>query len=97
LLDEPTAALDIRHQELLFESLRARVREGDGALVVVHDLALAAAHADRIALIKDGGIVACGRPRDVLLPATLGEVYGHSIDVIAHPNTGDLLISPARR
>ena len=96
LLDEPTAALDIRHQELLFESLRARVRDGDGALVVMHDLALAAAHADRIVLLRAGLVVATGTPREVLTPAILGEVYGYAIDVIEHPRTGDLLISPAR-
>ena len=97
LLDEPTAALDIRHQELLLESLRNRVRAGDGALVVMHDLSLAAAHADRIALIREGVIVACGPPRDVITPSILGGVYGHAIDVIENPKTGDLLISPARR
>ncbi len=96
LLDEPTAALDIRHQELLLESLRSRVRQGDGALVVMHDLALAAAHADRIALIRAGTIVACGPPREVIKPEILGEVYGHAIDVIEHPKTGALLIAPAR-
>src|SRR5690606_34926990 len=97
MLDEPTAALDIRYQELLLESLRCRVREGAGALVVIHDLALAAAHADRIALIQEGRIVACGPPADVLKPALLGEVYEHTIDVVPHPQTGDILISPARR
>ncbi len=96
LLDEPTAALDIRHQELLLESLRSRVRQGDGALVVMHDLALAAAHADRIALIRAGIVVACGPPREVIKPEILGEVYGHPIDVIEHPKTGELLIAPAR-
>src|SRR5690606_18347176 len=58
LLDEPTAALDIHHQEHVLRSVRERVAAGAGAIVVLHDLALAAAYSDRIALMAEGLIAA---------------------------------------
>lgn len=65
LLDEPTAALDLRHQELVLGVARTRAAAGV-AVVVLHDLNLAAAHADRVAVIAGGRIVATGAP--VILP-----------------------------
>jgi iron complex transport system ATP-binding protein len=96
LLDEPTAALDIHHQEVLLEAVRARVKAGAGALVVMHDLPLAAAYADRIALMQEGRIVADGPPAQVLTPDLLSRVYEHDIEVITHPRTNELLVLPRR-
>ncbi len=96
LLDEPTAALDIHHQELLLEAVRTRVQAGAGALVVMHDLPLAAAYADRIVLMQVGRIVADGPPSEVLTPDLLSRVYEHDIEVMSHPRTGELLILPRR-
>jgi len=96
LLDEPTAALDVHHQELVFEVARDRVAAGDGVVVVVHDLGLAAAHADRVALLAGGRLLAVGPPREVMTPSALSEVYDHEIEVVAHPGTGELLVLPRR-
>lgn len=97
LLDEPTAALDIHHQEHVLRAVRERVAEGAGAIVVLHDLALAAAYSDRIALMAEGLIAADGPPREVLTSEILSRVYHHHVDVVEHPETGDLLIVPMRR
>lgn len=97
LLDEPTAALDIHHQEHVLRAVRERVAEGAGAIVVLHDLALAAAYSDRIALMSDGTVAADGPPREVLTSETLSRVYHHRIEVVEHPETGDLLIVPMRQ
>lgn len=97
LLDEPTAALDIHHQEHVLRAVRERVAEGAGAIVVLHDLALAAAYSDRIALMAEGLIAADGPPRVVLTSEILSGVYHHHVDVVEHPQTGDLLIVPMRR
>lgn len=96
LLDEPTAALDIRHQELVFTVARARAAEGVAVVAVVHDLALAAAHADRVAVLESGRLVECGRPGDVLTGPLLSRVYEHPIEVLPHPRDGRPLILPAR-
>ncbi len=96
LLDEPTAALDLHHQEVVLATTRARARAGDGVLVVLHDLGSAAACADRVAVMSGGRIVACGPPGDVLVPGLLSEVYRHDVEVLRHPGTGELLVLPRR-
>lgn len=91
LLDEPTASLDIRHQHRVLSRTRARVARGGSAVVVLHDLALAAAYADRIALLDAGRLAAIGEPRRVLEPSLLTRVYRHPIDVVVGPR-GHLLV-----
>lgn len=97
MLDEPTAALDIHHQEHTFELLRDRVDQGDAVVAVVHDLELAAAYADRIVLLDGGRIVMDGPPGVALDAAVLSAVYRHDIEVISHPQLGFPLVVPARR
>ncbi|MBM0126688.1 heme ABC transporter ATP-binding protein [Pimelobacter simplex] len=87
LLDEPTAALDIRHQEAVLGVARAVAAEGAAVVVVLHDLSLAAAYADRICVIADGRVRAVGAPRDVLTEELLGEVYQHPVRVLDHDGT----------
>ncbi|WP_328222841.1 heme ABC transporter ATP-binding protein [Streptomyces sp. NBC_00310] len=96
LLDEPTAALDLRHQELVLRVCRARARAGDAVVVVLHDLGLAAAYADRVAVLRDGRIAADGPPAGVFEEELLSEVYGQPVEVFPHPRTGDALITPKR-
>jgi iron complex transport system ATP-binding protein len=96
LLDEPTAALDIHHQEALLTSLRKEVAAGAGAIVVLHDLALAAAYADRVAIMAHGRVIADGPPKTVLEAQVLSDVYHHEIEVFSHPITGELMIIPRR-
>ena len=94
VLDEPTAALDLHHQEVVLATARARAAAGDGVLVVLHDIGAAGVCADRIALLDQGRLVACGPPHDVLVPERLREVYRHDVEVLVHPVTGELLVVP---
>ena len=94
ILDEPTAALDLAHQVLLVNALRRRARAGGGALLVLHDLALAGAACDRLVLLDRGSVVAEGTPADVLRPDVLSPVYGTQVDVLADPATGQPLVAP---
>ncbi|WUI02752.1 heme ABC transporter ATP-binding protein [Spirillospora sp. NBC_00431] len=96
LLDEPTAALDIRHQEQVFGLLGREAGRGRAVLAVVHDLDLAAAYADRVAVLARGRLVACGPPRRVLTGALLSDVYQHGIEVLRHPRTARPLVLPER-
>lgn len=96
MLDEPSAAMDLRHQEHLFSTLRQRAGQGAAILVVVHDLALAAAYADRIVLMDNGETVAAGTPREVLTADHIDRVYRHPIDTFDHPGTGQLIVLPHR-
>lgn len=96
LLDEPTAALDIHHQEEVMRVVRELADDGAAVLVIVHDLSLAAAHADRIVLLAEGTIRADGPPREVLRGDLLSRVYGHPIEVFERPGSDELLVAPAR-
>ena len=94
VLDEPTAALDLAHQVLLVNALRRRARDGGAALLVLHDLALAGAACDRLALMDRGKIAAEGSPGDVLDPSVLTGVYGTQVEVMLNPATGQPLVAP---
>ena len=97
LLDEPTAALDLGHQEQVLRLAIERARCGAAVVVVLHDLGLAAAYADRVAVLHAGGLAALGSPREVLTTDLLTEVYSHPVEVIDHPVTGAQLVLPVRR
>lgn len=96
LLDEPTAALDLRHQEEVLRLARARARDGAAVAVVLHDLGAALAYADRVTLLEGGRIVSTGAPAEVLTAEAIEAVYGQPVDVFAHPGTGVPIIVPRR-
>ncbi|GGI37888.1 hemin import ATP-binding protein HmuV [Cnuibacter physcomitrellae] len=96
LLDEPTAALDIRHQEDVLRLARERADAGDAVIVVLHDLSLAAAFADRVCLLADGRVVADGPPATVFTEDLLSRVYDHPLEVLTHPSDGTLIVLPRR-
>jgi len=76
LADEPVAALDPGHQLQVMELLARLTRSSRAAIVVLHDLTLAARFCDRLILLHRGEIRAEGRPDQVLNDANLAEVYG---------------------
>ncbi|MCI0384615.1 ABC transporter ATP-binding protein [Streptomyces sp. CNQ085] len=86
VLDEPTNHLDVRHQVELLSLLRG---SGLTVLVVLHDLNLAAAACDRLAVLSGGRLVAAGTPHDVLTAELVRDVFGVRASVVAHPLTGD--------
>jgi iron complex transport system ATP-binding protein len=83
LLDEPTSSLDVRHQEQVMVTARRLASAGACVLVILHDLNLASAYADRIAVLHKGSLVACGGPAAVLQPSLLGEVFECEFDVMS--------------
>ena len=95
LLDEPTAALDINYQEQVLAIARRTARQGSAVVVVLHDLAAAAAYSDRVLLLADGAMRAWGTPTEVLTPELLSEVYRHPVRV-AREADGALAITPVR-
>lgn len=87
MLDEPTASLDPRHQLHLLSAVHTLVHEENvAALVIVHDLNLAAGCCDRLLLLGQGRVAAYGTPAQVLTPDTLRQVYGVEATVLPHPN-----------
>lgn len=85
LLDEPVAGLDPAHQHQVLAWSRAIAGFGVGVVAVLHDLNLAASHADRVALLKGGRLAAVGSPQDVLTTSHVRDVFGWTVRVMDHP------------
>lgn len=76
LADEPLAALDLAHQLALLERFKALAAAGTGVVLVLHDLALAMNHADRVVVLSDGLVAAEGAPVQALSERVIGQVWG---------------------
>lgn len=96
LLDEPTASLDIKHQEMVMDMLREKAQGGTLVIIVVHDLEAAASIASRLLVMSNGRVVADGPPQEVLSSQLLSEIYEYPIEVAANGDTGLLEIRPNR-
>ncbi len=94
LLDEPTASLDLAHQHTTLALARRWTDRNLGVLVVLHDLNLAAQYGDRIALMKEGRLLAVDQPRTVLEPTGIEHAFGLPVRVIPHPELDCPLIVP---
>ena len=95
LLDEPTAALDIGHQEQALGLARGMARAGAAVVVVLHDLNAAGAYCDRIACLAKGGVAAQGTIEDVYTEEILSDVYDWPIEVL-RPRSGQFQVVPER-
>jgi iron complex transport system ATP-binding protein len=95
LLDEPTANLDLAHQATMLRLVRRRCDERQNAAVVVtHDVNLAAEFSDLVMLLKNGRVLAFGSPGEVLTRDLLKQVFDLEVLVDAHPITGAPRITP---
>ena len=96
LLDEPTAALDLKHQESVMKTVREIAGQGRAVVVVVHDLSVAAGYADRVAMVVEGKIAAVGSPREVITATRVSEVYGVAVDIETVGSPARPVILPQR-
>jgi iron complex transport system ATP-binding protein len=81
VLDEPTAALDLRHQQLMVQTCRRAVHRGHAVVVVLHDLELAARCADRVAVLRRGIVLASGAPDAVLTSDLVSRAFDVALEV----------------
>ncbi|NEE02620.1 ABC transporter ATP-binding protein [Phytoactinopolyspora halotolerans] len=93
VLDEPVAALDLRHQLHVLQVLRRQAARGLAVVAVLHDLEQAARFCDRLALMDAGRLVTTGPPAQVLTEQTLAEIYGVRAIVDDDVTTGSLRIT----
>lgn len=94
LLDEPTANLDLAHQAMMFRLVRERCSTaGHSAIVITHDLNLAAEFADKLLLLKHGRILAAGKAAEVMTEANIREVFGVKTLLDVNPASGNLRIT----
>ncbi|WP_425403678.1 heme ABC transporter ATP-binding protein [Hwanghaeella sp.] len=80
-LDEPTASLDMAYQALILNRARSFAAEGLGVVIVLHDLNLAAAAADRILLLSGGRVVTDGPPETVVREEVLAPAFAAPVSV----------------
>jgi iron complex transport system ATP-binding protein len=98
LLDEPTTYLDLSHQIDVLELVgRLHAERGRTVVVVLHDLNLAARYAQRLVAMKDGVLVASGRPDEVLTEQLLADVFDLEARVLPDPVSGTPMVVPVRR
>lgn len=96
LLDEPTANLDLAHQGLMFRLIRGRcLTQNCAAVVITHDLNLAAEFANEILMLKDGKTFAFGTPSDVLSQPNIDEVYNVQVLLDENPASGKVRVTTA--
>ena len=98
LLDEPTSNLDLHYQISFMETLRLLARQDKlVVLIALHDLNLAACYADRMALLVDGRLKACGTPQQVLTSELISEAYHLPVKVVPHPFADAPLVLPEHK
>jgi len=93
LLDEPTAFLDLKHRVEVLREVRAFTESGGAALVVSHDLSLAARSCDRVVLLGAGQCVAVGPPAEVVTAENLREAFEIEAQIFEGPD-GQLVVVP---
>jgi ABC-type cobalamin/Fe3+-siderophores transport system ATPase subunit len=95
LLDEPTAALDLKYQVVILDLARQLAHRDRLAVVVtLHDLNQAALIADRVALLAGGRLLAVDAAEIVLTPKLLQAAYDVPIAIARHPIHGTPLVTP---
>ena len=98
LLDEPTTFLDINHQVEVLDLLTDLVRNnGRTVVVVLHDLNLACRYADHIVAMKKGGLIAQGRPSEVMTEAVVADVFGMASRIVIDPVSDTPMVIPIGR
>ena len=95
LADEPLAALDLAHQLALIAHLRRAAEAGAGVVLVLHDLALAMNHADRVLVLDDGLLAADDAPVAALAVGLIERVWGVSIRWLGEPGARALIAGQA--
>jgi iron complex transport system ATP-binding protein len=97
LLDEPTTALDLKHQLGIVSLVRSLHRDrGLTVVISTHDLSLAASLCSTIVMLKAGRIVAAGPADHVLTPARIRELYDVEVEIVRHAPTGRVHVLPVR-
>ncbi|GAB3884533.1 heme ABC transporter ATP-binding protein [Spirosoma agri] len=93
-LDEPTTGLDLLHQHQMLELAREFTQKGFCAVVILHDLNLAAQYADQIVMLRAGQVEAAGTPRDVITAELIQRVFNLKVWLLEHPEMNCPMVVP---
>ncbi|MDQ1901357.1 ATP-binding cassette domain-containing protein [Paracoccus sp. WLY502] len=93
LLDEPISALDIAHQVEVLALVRRMCHEaGRSAVIVLHEVNMAARFCDHVVALKGGWLALQGGPADLMQPAVLERIYGLPMQVLTRPDGSPVAI-----
>ena len=97
LLDEPTAAMDIRHGSEIWDVIENLTRdEGRTAVAVMHDLEMALGLCDHVVMLDAGDVVAEGEPGSVITEDRVEAVYRRAVTIGVDAATGRPTVSVHR-
>lgn len=91
-LDEPLNNLDIKHQYRTLELIKKFTQNNNTAIVVLHDLNLAARFADKVLLMEKGQVLSHGSPEEVFTQETISKAYNFPCIISKHPVNNDTMI-----
>ncbi|SEN06036.1 iron complex transport system ATP-binding protein [Chryseobacterium taichungense] len=91
-LDEPLNNLDVKHQYKALGIIKNFTKRANSAVVVLHDLNLAAQYADKILLMKSGRVAAYGTPEEVFTTENISNAYNFPCTICEHPITSNPMI-----
>ena len=91
-LDEPLNNLDVKHQYKALEIIKKFTQKANSAIVVLHDLNLAAQFADKILLMKSGKVSAYGTPEEVFTAENISNAYNFPCTICQHPVNANPMI-----
>ena len=96
LLDEPTTALDVGHQQEVLDLVdRLRAERNLTVLATMHDLTLAGQYADWLVMLDAGEVVVAGSADEVLTEEAVARHYGARVRVV--PDEAGPIVVPVRR
>jgi len=97
-LDEPTTFLDITYQVEILDLLTDLNRKrGTTIVMVLHDINLSARYADHIIALRQGKLVAEGKPSKVVTSGLIKDIFGMDCTVIEDPVSGSPSVVPIGR
>lgn len=91
-LDEPLNNLDVKHQYKALQTIKEFTNKANTAIVVLHDLNLAAQFADRILLMKNGEVASHGKPEEVFRQEIISDAYNFPCAICPNPITNNPMI-----
>lgn len=95
LLDEPTAALDIKHQQSTNFAIQTLTNKGCAVVLVNHDFNAIAGIADQVIALQNGRQFLHGTPREIFTEHLFKEVFGTRVIIGEHPRRNQPMIIPA--
>ncbi|MEW9855866.1 ABC transporter ATP-binding protein [Novosphingobium sp. M1R2S20] len=95
LADEPLANLDLAHAASLMRRFHEQAAEGRGVVLVLHDLATAMNHADRVLVLNRGRLIADGTPDEALSEAVIRKVWSVDVQWLGERGTRALAVGLA--